>query len=59
MTQLDIQQPKGGTVLTREEAIKTAAQIGYPVLVRPSYVLGGAALAKLDALVKFSQEIIQ
>jgi carbamoyl-phosphate synthase large subunit len=41
---LGIPQPPGAAVLTLEEAIKTAQQIGYPVLVRPSYVLGGRAM---------------
>ena len=35
---------KGGTVFTKEEAIKTANEIGYPVLIRPSYVLGGQGM---------------
>ncbi|SDG83123.1 carbamoyl-phosphate synthase large subunit [Sinosporangium album] len=37
--------PKHGTALTVEEAIEVAGEIGYPVLVRPSYVLGGAGMA--------------
>ncbi len=45
MKQLDIQQPDGATVLTREEALVSAKNIGYPVLVRPSYVLGGRGMA--------------
>ena len=39
-----IPRPKGGTVFTKEEAIKTANEIGYPVLIRPSYVLGGQGM---------------
>src|SRR4030043_1452457 len=39
----DIKQAECGTVFTFEEARSVAAQIGYPVLVRPSYVLGGRA----------------
>jgi carbamoyl-phosphate synthase large subunit len=45
MTHLDIPQPLGATVMTREEAIERAEAIGYPVLVRPSYVLGGRGMA--------------
>ncbi len=45
MTQLEIPQPAGATVLTREEALAAAERIGYPVLVRPSYVLGGRDMA--------------
>lgn len=45
MRKLDIAQPAGATILTREEAISAANKIGYPVLVRPSYVLGGRGMA--------------
>ena len=45
MRQLDIAQPAGATARTRMEAAKAAAAIGYPVLVRPSYVLGGRGMA--------------
>ena len=41
---LDIEQPPGGTALTVEEALDVAQRVGYPVLVRPSYVLGGRAM---------------
>src|SRR5690606_22153496 len=37
--------PKHGTATTVDEALEIAADIGYPVLVRPSYVLGGAGMA--------------
>ena len=38
---LDIPYPKYGTAFTTDEAIEVAQKVGYPVLVRPSYVLGG------------------
>ena len=41
---LDIEQPPGGTALTVDEALAVAGRVGYPVLVRPSYVLGGRAM---------------
>ncbi len=41
---LDIPQPAGGTATTRQGALDQAAELGYPVLVRPSYVLGGRAM---------------
>ncbi|GAA0331321.1 carbamoyl-phosphate synthase (glutamine-hydrolyzing) large subunit [Bacillus carboniphilus] len=44
LDQLAIAKPEGTTVFTTEEAIATANSIGYPVLVRPSYVLGGRAM---------------
>src|SRR5690606_17571596 len=44
MHELDIRQPDGDTAMTREEALAAAYAIGYPVLVRPSYVLGGRGM---------------
>ena len=41
---LEIPQPQNGTAMTAGEAIIVAKKIGYPVLVRPSYVLGGRAM---------------
>ncbi len=42
---LEIRQPEGGTAHEVDEAVEVAAGIGYPVLVRPSYVLGGRGMA--------------
>ncbi len=44
LTQLNIPKPLGQTALSVEEADLTAARIGFPVLIRPSYVLGGRAM---------------
>ncbi len=44
MEELQIPQPKGRAVTNIEAGIAAAAEIGYPVLVRPSYVLGGRAM---------------
>ena len=44
LRELNIPQPKGTAVTTLEGAIKAANDIGYPVLVRPSYVIGGRAM---------------
>ena len=41
---LEIRQPENGTATSLEEAVEAAERIGYPVLVRPSYVLGGRAM---------------
>ena len=44
LEELAIPQPKGRAVISVEEGIRAAGQIGYPVLVRPSFVLGGRAM---------------
>ncbi len=44
MDELEIAQPDGGTATSEDEALELAHEIGYPVLVRPSYVLGGRAM---------------
>jgi len=44
LSNLHIKRPPGGTALSFETASRIAASIGYPVLVRPSYVLGGRAM---------------
>ncbi len=44
MDELGIAQPEGGTATSETEALELAHEIGYPVLVRPSYVLGGRAM---------------
>ncbi|HJU72593.1 MAG TPA: carbamoyl-phosphate synthase large subunit, partial [Gemmatimonadaceae bacterium] len=42
--ELGIHQPENGTATSVDEAVEVATRIGYPVLVRPSYVLGGRAM---------------
>ena len=56
-----IPRPKGDTVFTKEEAIRVANQLGYPVLIRPSYVLGGQGMqiAISDADIIEFMDIIQ
>ena len=45
---LGLKQPDNGIARSREEALNVAARIGYPVLLRPSYVLGGRAMEVVD-----------
>lgn len=44
LTKLNLNRPKGETVFTVDQAIKVGEKLGYPVLVRPSYVLGGQGM---------------
>ena len=44
LKKLNLRQPENDTVFTQEEAIEAANHIGYPVVIRPSYVLGGRAM---------------
>jgi carbamoyl-phosphate synthase large subunit len=48
INKLKLKQPENGIARSREEAIKVAEDIGYPVLMRPSYVLGGRAMEIVD-----------
>jgi carbamoyl-phosphate synthase large subunit len=48
MEDLGVSMPPGGIARSAEEAADTAARVGYPVLVRPSYVLGGRAMRIVD-----------
>jgi carbamoyl-phosphate synthase large subunit len=62
LVELGIPQPPNGTATSNEEARDAAVEIGYPVLVRPSYVLGGRAMqivydeATLDNYMTFAVE---
>ena len=60
--ELGIRQPENGTAISTDEAIAIAEQIGYPVLVRPSYVLGGRAMAIVydrEALIAYMRNAIE
>ena len=48
LSELQIPQPQGKTAMSVEEAVAVADIIGYPILVRPSYVLGGRAMEIVD-----------
>ena len=54
---LGLRQPLNGIARSRDEAIKVAERIGYPVLTRPSYVLGGRAMEIVDSPVQLDDYI--
>jgi carbamoyl-phosphate synthase large subunit len=60
--QLKLRQPDNGTATSEAEAIKIAEKIGYPVVIRPSYVLGGRAMQivyDLDALQRYMRDAVK
>jgi len=61
LKELDIPQPNGRAVTNIEDGVKAASEIGYPVLVRPSFVLGGRAMqivANEKALRKYLRDAV-
>ncbi|QKY19863.1 carbamoyl-phosphate synthase large subunit [Halolamina sp. CBA1230] len=62
MTERGIEQPAGGSATSEAEALDLAHEIGYPVLVRPSYVLGGRAMEIVhsdDELEEYVEEAVR
>ncbi|WP_142858139.1 carbamoyl-phosphate synthase large subunit [Salinigranum halophilum] len=62
MDSLGIAQPEGGSATSEAEALDLARDIGYPVLVRPSYVLGGRAMQVVhsdDELKEYIEEAVR
>tara|TARA_A100001037_G_scaffold178512_1_gene160154 strand:+ start:4510 stop:7827 length:3318 start_codon:yes stop_codon:yes gene_type:complete len=55
MKQLGIPQPPGSTALSLEQGLKIAREIGFPLVVRPSYVLGGRAMEIVDNESEFTR----
>ncbi|HEX8480389.1 MAG TPA: carbamoyl-phosphate synthase large subunit [Allosphingosinicella sp.] len=55
---LGLKQPENGIARSREEAIAVAERIGYPVLTRPSYVLGGRAMEIVDGPAQLDDYIV-
>ncbi|MDD4939251.1 MAG: carbamoyl-phosphate synthase large subunit [Candidatus Omnitrophica bacterium] len=62
MIELGIRQTDGATAFSLDEAVSIARRIGYPVMVRPSFVLGGRGMEVIydeEMLVKYAKEAIQ
>lgn len=62
MIALGIKQPQSGIARSLEEAIRLGREIGYPVMVRPSFVLGGRGMAVIydeETLTRYAIEAIQ
>jgi carbamoyl-phosphate synthase large subunit len=58
VNRLGLKQPENGIARSREEAITVAERIGYPVLTRPSYVLGGRAMEIVDGPAQLDDYIV-
>jgi len=62
LEELEIPQPAGGTATSVEEALAVGKRIGYPVLVRPSYVLGGRAMViayDAEAVAQYMKQAVE
>src|SRR5437764_176777 len=62
LEELDIPQPPGGMATSVEEAVAAANRVTYPVLVRPSYVLGGRAMVIAydeDTVIRYMKEAVE
>ena len=62
LEELDIPQPPGATAASVEEALANANRVGYPVLVRPSYVLGGRAMVIAyddESVIRYMKEAVE
>jgi carbamoyl-phosphate synthase large subunit len=62
MEELSVPQPRGATAATIEEAVLNANRVLYPVVVRPSYVLGGRAMVIAyddDSVVRYMKEAVE
>jgi carbamoyl-phosphate synthase large subunit len=57
LEELKLKQPRNGTAMTAEETVKAAAGIGYPVILRPSYVLGGRGMVVVSDETELKKQV--
>ena len=58
LNDLGLRQPVNGTARTRDEAFEVAARVGYPLVIRPSFVLGGRAMRIVDDPDSLDREVV-
>jgi carbamoyl-phosphate synthase large subunit len=58
LNELGLKQPRNATVMTPDEAITAAREIGYPVILRPSYVLGGRGMVVVNDEAQLRQQVV-
>ncbi len=58
LNELGLKQPRNATVMTPDEAIAAAREIGYPVILRPSYVLGGRGMVVVNDEAQLRQQVV-
>ncbi|MES2294682.1 MAG: carbamoyl-phosphate synthase large subunit [Pseudomonadota bacterium] len=57
LNELGLKQPRNATVMTADEAVKAAGEIGYPVILRPSYVLGGRGMVVVSDEIQMKEQL--
>jgi carbamoyl-phosphate synthase large subunit len=57
LNELGLKQPRNATVMTADEAVKAAGEIGYPVILRPSYVLGGRGMVVVSNEAQLKEQV--
>ncbi|MEP6831375.1 MAG: carbamoyl-phosphate synthase large subunit, partial [Rhizomicrobium sp.] len=57
LNDLGLKQPRNATVMTADEAVKAAGEIGYPVILRPSYVLGGRGMVVVSNEAQLKEQV--
>ena len=57
LNELNLKQPRNATAMTAEETIEAAKQIGFPVILRPSYVLGGRGMVVVSSEAETAEQV--